>query len=99
MKQENVLGPKSVVSLDNTDASSPVTRPEEFIESELRATPFFRIFDQLKFSVVGRKVTLTGQVTRRGLKLYAERLIRNVKGVQEIENGIEVLPRTRTGRS
>jgi hyperosmotically inducible protein len=54
--------------------------------------PFYGVFDNLAFRVDGAVVTLLGQVTRPTLKSSAERVVKNIEGVEKVVNEIEVLP-------
>jgi hyperosmotically inducible protein len=65
---------------------------ERQIRHELVTLPFYSVFDNMTFSVDGTKVTLMGQVRRPTLKSGAENVIKEIEGVGEIENNIEVLP-------
>src|SRR5947207_10667121 len=62
------------------------------IRHELVTLPFYGIFDNLAFRVDGGTVTLLGQVTRPTLKDDAERVVKNIEGVERVRNEIEVLP-------
>jgi len=59
---------------------------------EILTLPFFDVFDNLEFRVDGRKVTLMGQVTRPVLKSGAEAAVKDIEGVEQVDNQIEVLP-------
>jgi hyperosmotically inducible protein len=50
------------------------------------------VFDNIDFRVDGSKVTLMGQVTRPTLKSSAEAVVRDIEGIQNVNNQIEVLP-------
>jgi hyperosmotically inducible protein len=69
-----------------------LSRVERQIRRELVTLPFYSVFDDLSFRVDGTKVTLMGKVTRPTLKSGAEKAIKNIEGVGEIDNKIEVLP-------
>ena len=62
------------------------------IRHELVMLPYYGVFDDLTFKVVGDKVTLLGQVTRPTLKKAAERVVQRIESVQSVDNQIEVLP-------
>ena len=62
------------------------------IRHELVLLPYYGVFDNLEFRVEGSKVTLMGQVTRPTLKTSAERVVKRLEGVEEVDNQIEVLP-------
>jgi hyperosmotically inducible protein len=54
--------------------------------------PYYGVFDNLAYRVDGDTVTLLGQVTRPTLKDDAERVVKNIEGVEKVVNNIEVLP-------
>ena len=62
------------------------------IRHELVMLPYYNVFDNLSFKVDGSKVTLLGQVTKPTLKDSAERVVKNIEGVETVDNKIEVLP-------
>jgi len=52
----------------------------------------YGLFDNLAFRVNGTTVTLLGQVSRPTLKQDAARVVKEIEGVDNVENQIEVLP-------
>ena len=54
--------------------------------------PNFGVFDNIAFKLDGYRVVLLGQVRDATLKDDAARAIKNVEGVEGIENRIEILP-------
>ena len=62
------------------------------IRHELVMLPYYGVFDNLAYRVDGYKVTLMGQVTRPTLKSDAERVVKDIEGVEQVVNNIEVLP-------
>src|SRR5215203_219753 len=62
------------------------------IRHELVMLPYYGVFDNLAYRVDGYKVTLLGQVTRPTLKSGAERVVKDIEGVEQVTNNIEVLP-------
>ena len=62
------------------------------IRHELVMLPYYGVFDNLAYRVDGYKVTLMGQVTRPTLKSDAERVVKDIEGVEQVTNNIEVLP-------
>lgn len=67
-------------------------RLEEQVRHELLMLPFFGVFDDLSFTIEGRSVVLTGQVTRPVLASSAVQVVKGICGVEEVVNRIEVLP-------
>jgi hyperosmotically inducible protein len=62
------------------------------VRHELVMLPYYGVFDNLAFRVDGNAVTLLGQVTRPTLKSDAEKVVKDVEGVERVTNNIEVLP-------
>ena len=62
------------------------------VRHELVMLPYYGVFDNLAYSVNGRTVTLVGQVTRPTLKSDAEHVVKNIEGVERVDNRIQVLP-------
>lgn len=62
------------------------------IRHELVMLPWYGVFDNLAYKVNGYNITLLGQVTRPTLKSDAERVVKDIEGVQTVTNNIEVLP-------
>jgi hyperosmotically inducible protein len=62
------------------------------IRHELVMLPYYGVFDNLYYKVDGYNVTLMGQVTRPTLKSDAERVVKDIEGIQNVTNNIEVLP-------
>lgn len=65
---------------------------EREVRHELVMLPYYGVFDNFAFSVAGGTVTLLGQVTRPTLKSAAERVVKDIEGVERVVNNIEVLP-------
>jgi hyperosmotically inducible protein len=62
------------------------------VRHELVTLPYYGLFDNLNFRIDGGTVTLLGQVTRPTLKNSAENVIKDIEGVNHVNNEIEVLP-------
>ena len=69
-----------------------VQRIQKEVLHELRMLPYVTVFDNLAFKVDGYKVTLLGQVTNPTVKSDAEKAVKGIEGVEEVDNQIEVLP-------
>ena len=69
---------------------------EAWLQKEVRhqlvMLPWLSIFDNLEYRVDGSKVTLMGQVVRPVLKPDAERAVKSIEGVTQVDNQIQVLP-------
>lgn len=70
----------------------PLSGLENQVRHELVMLPYYNIFDNLSFRVEGSHVTLYGQVTRPTLKSDAGNVVKSIRGVETVDNQIEVLP-------
>ena len=77
-------------------AVQPGTRYQDRIVREVRhelvMLPYYGVLDNLAYRVEGSSVTLMGQVTRPTLKGDAENVVKNIEGVERVDNRIQVLP-------
>lgn len=71
------------------DRNSPLARE---VQHQLLTLPYYSVFDNIGFSLEGKKVTLYGQVVRSSLKKNAEAEIKSLEGIDVVVNRIEVLP-------
>ncbi len=62
------------------------------VRHNLLMLPYYGVFDDLGFNVVGTTVTLTGQVNDPVLKSDAGNAVKKIKDVSNVVNDIEVLP-------
>src|ERR1035438_1858102 len=62
------------------------------VRHELVMLPYYGVFDNLAYRVDGGTVTLLGQVTRPTLKSDAGRVVKQIEGVDRVDNQIQVLP-------
>lgn len=62
------------------------------VRHQLVMLPFFSVFDNLAYRVDGTTVTLQGQVVRPVLKGDAEKAVKGLEGVTQVNNQIQVLP-------
>jgi hyperosmotically inducible protein len=88
----NVLGLAAVSLAAQTGSSKSEERIIRQVREELVTLPFYSLFDNLTYKVQDGKVVLMGQVVRPTLKTSAERVVKDIEGVQTVENQIEVLP-------
>lgn len=65
---------------------------ESTIHARLAVLPAYGVFDTLNFEVQGETVRLSGQVVNEKVSRSAERAVRQLTGVGEVVNQIEVLP-------
>jgi hyperosmotically inducible periplasmic protein len=68
------------------------TRLVREVRHEIVMLPYFGVFDSISFRIEGNSVTLLGQVVRPTLKSDAERVVKEIEGVEKVDNRIEVLP-------
>lgn len=64
----------------------------EDVRKRLATLPEYGAFDWLTFGVQGHNVILRGYASRPSLKQSAQRAAERAKGVESVENQIEVLP-------
>ena len=62
------------------------------VRHELVMLPYYGVFDNLAYRVDGGTVTLLGQVTRPTLKSDAGSVLKQIEGVDRVDNQIQVLP-------
>ena len=81
---------------DRDRAVQPGARSEDRITHEVRhelvMLPYYGVFDNLAYRVDGGTVTLLGQVTRPTLKSDAGSVVKQIEGVDRVDNQIQVLP-------
>lgn len=75
--------------LGGTPGQERITRE---VRHELLLLPYYSIFDNLEYQVNGDTVTLLGQVRNPSLKSDAEKAVKHIEGVTNVQNNIEVLP-------
>jgi hyperosmotically inducible protein len=70
-----------------------VDRVMKEVRHELVMLPFYGVFDNLLYNVSpDGTVTLLGEASRPTLKSDAERAVREIEGVERVDNQIKVLP-------
>jgi hyperosmotically inducible protein len=84
----------SAQSTRSTDLSQKgVDRIVKEVHHELVMLPFYGVFDNLLYKVSpDGTVTLLGEASRPTLKSDAERAVREIEGVERVDNQIRVLP-------
>jgi hyperosmotically inducible protein len=84
----------SAQSTRSTDLSQKgVDRIVKEAHHELVMLPFYGVFDNLLYKVSpDGTVTLLGEVSRPTLKSDAEKAVREIEGVERVDNQIKVLP-------
>src|ERR1700730_16657635 len=77
---------------DRAPSPKAQARLQKEVRHELVMLPFYDVFDNFEYKVEGGTVTLLGQVTRPNLKSDAEKAVKQIEGVERVDNRIEVLP-------
>jgi hyperosmotically inducible periplasmic protein len=77
---------------NRSDSGRAQARLEKEVRHELVMLPFYDVFDNFAYKVDGGTVTLFGQVTQPNLKSDAEKAVKQIEGVERVNNQIEVLP-------
>lgn len=62
------------------------------VRHELLMLPYYSLFDDLRYKVDNGTVTLLGNVINPTLKSDAQNVVKNIEGVQKVDNKIDVLP-------
>ena len=75
-----------------SNTGGPQNRLVREVRHELVMLPYYGVFDNLAYRVDGSTVTLLGQVTRPTLKSDAGNVVKNIEGVERVDNQIVVLP-------
>jgi hyperosmotically inducible protein len=73
-------------------APQEMSRLEQQVRRQLVRLPRLTVYDNIEFRVDGSKVTLLGYVQKGRLYKKAEKAVRRIEGVGEIDNQIVVLP-------
>ena len=76
--------------VDSSNVSQ--TTIEQKIFKELKRLPNYGVFDFIRFKVSGSTVTLYGKVADSRNRDDAKRFVKDVQGVKNIINNIEILP-------
>ncbi len=76
----------------NSSGNKAQDRVSREVRHELVMLPYYGVFDNLLYRVDGSTVTLMGAVTRPTLKNDAGNVVKNIEGVERVDNKIQVLP-------
>lgn len=91
-----VLALPLFASTNNNNVDRTTGDLNKKVRHELLMLPYFTIFDNLNYQVVnGDTVVLSGTVTRPVLKSDAGNVVKQIRGVEQVVNNIEVLPLSR----
>ncbi len=84
--------PVCLLGQDNSADSRGRNRLIRQVRHELVMLPYYGVFDNLAYRIDGSTVTLLGQVTRPTLKSDAGNVVKDIEGVERVDNQIKVLP-------
>jgi len=87
-----LFGAPILLADQNQVSERAAQRIQKEVRHELLMLPYVNVFDNLAYRVDGYRVTLLGQVTNPVVKTDAERAVKSIEGVEEVDNQIEVLP-------
>jgi hyperosmotically inducible protein len=87
-----ILTALTLVAQERPASERAEKRIQKEVRHELLMLPYLSVFDNLSYKVEGYKVTLMGQVTRPNIKSDAEKAVKDIEGVEQVDNQIEVLP-------
>lgn len=73
-------------------AAQPTQQLAQEVTRQLQALPNHGVFDNLNYTVNGDTVTLFGQVANPDLKTSAEKAVKHIAGVSNVDNQLQVLP-------
>src|SRR5262249_37778754 len=95
--KKSVLGILLLLLVGGFTSSASATEPQSRVIKEVRhelvMLPRYNLFDWLQFDMRNDgTLVLLGQVTTPTLKKDAEHAVKDVEGVERVENQIEVLP-------
>ena len=82
----------SGVNAQNFPDNKSARTVEQKVFKEINKLPYYGVFDHIAFSYNGGTVNLYGKVANAMNKKGAERSIRNIQGVTNVVNNIEILP-------
>ena len=90
-----LLNGPSLAQQTRTSARSQERIVKE-VRNEIVMLPQYSVFDDIQYKVEGDTVTLLGQVRNATLKSDAEHVVKEIEGVEKVDNQIEILPLSNT---
>jgi osmotically-inducible protein OsmY len=75
-----------------TWSQEDATRIVQEVRHRLLSLPNYSVFDSLSFGIQGRTIVLRGYASRPTLKQDAQRSVKDIPGVESVNNQIKVLP-------
>lgn len=84
----------SVIGVSAQGYSADVTNIalQRSIEKQILKLPYYEVFDHISYKIEGKTVILSGKVYNGTNKKGAEYAVREIKGVENVVNNIELLP-------
>jgi len=79
-------------SYGKTAYVEPQSAVEKKVLKEIVKLPYYGVFDHISFKVDGDTVTLMGKVVRPITRNHAESSVKDITGVRNVVNNIDVLP-------
>jgi len=79
-------------SASSTWSQDDTVRIVNDVQKQLSSLTNYSVFDWITFGLHGKTVVLRGYASRPTLKDDAGRAVKNIKGVESVDNQIEVLP-------
>lgn len=79
---------------DNTNTWSPERTANivKEVRNKLSNLTDYDVFDSIRFGTKGKTIVLKGYASRPILKSEAENVVKNIEGVESVDNQIQVLP-------
>lgn len=83
----------AIIGFSSVDVSAQTNAEiDKKVAKAIRKLPYYEVFDYISYKVEGRNVTLYGQVATAINKKDAEGYVKDIKGVENVINNIEILP-------
>jgi hyperosmotically inducible protein len=79
-------------TITDTSMNKGEARISKEVRHELAMLPYYTLFDDLRYRVSGYTVELLGDVVNASLKTDAERAVKDIEGVEQVINHINILP-------
>lgn len=76
----------------NTWSPQEATNIVKQVRDKLMGLTDYGVFDSLRFAIKGKTIVLMGYASRPVLKSEAEKVVKGIKGVESVDNQIQVLP-------
>jgi hyperosmotically inducible protein len=78
--------------ITDTSMNKGEARISKEVRHELAMLPYYTLFDDLRYRVSGYTVELLGDVVNASLRSDAEKAVKDIEGVEQVVNHINVLP-------